>query len=375
MQARHIKSLDAIRGIAAINVLLYHLYLLNHNEETIYTFSKIWGAGHEAVILFFVLSGFVLSLKGQTISSPLKLVSYAVKRVCRIFPAYYATMIAMIIFFIAIKPIPLANMGSWFNSQLPSLNKIDKHVILTIIFLGPSNKLNGVVWSLSYELLISVFYLPLFNHLARKYQNTGYVVLIIATVYFIIIPPLHFVQASIYYAVFFMLGSYLAKYHTCYQRPINGHTQKHIYNYPDHYSIQHHIYNISVSGLYLLPLYLLLYFNKFLFFGLAAYSGVIRDLLTGFGAFGLIYFAINNLFLAKILNCRVLQFYGKTSYSFYLWHIPVIYLTIYVIPHTNLPLFWVKIVIFIITSIIAWLSYILIEKPGIRLGLTLLKAC
>jgi peptidoglycan/LPS O-acetylase OafA/YrhL len=56
MHTHHIKSLDSIRGIAAINVVLYHFYLLSNSESSLYSSGKIWASGHEAVILFFVLS-------------------------------------------------------------------------------------------------------------------------------------------------------------------------------------------------------------------------------------------------------------------------------------------------------------------------------
>src|ERR1700738_3699896 len=100
---KRIDILDSLRGLAALSVVFHHCLLvfpiflaafyhnpnLNNNLVLILTYSPIhilW-AGHEAVILFFVLSGFVLSLpflNNNTISYH----KYIVKRFCRIYIPY-----------------------------------------------------------------------------------------------------------------------------------------------------------------------------------------------------------------------------------------------------------------------------------------------
>lgn len=51
MHMHDIKSLDSIRGIATINVVLYPFYLLSNPEGNLYSSGKTWAAGHKAVIL------------------------------------------------------------------------------------------------------------------------------------------------------------------------------------------------------------------------------------------------------------------------------------------------------------------------------------
>ncbi len=59
------EELDSLRGLAALSVFFSHMYLM-FNESMVSTFLFEYGpfrafiAGSEAVILFFVLSGFVL---------------------------------------------------------------------------------------------------------------------------------------------------------------------------------------------------------------------------------------------------------------------------------------------------------------------------
>lgn len=61
-------ELDSLRGIAAFLVMSSHLIMLEfYNKSEYYhllddTPFRIFWSGHQSVILFFVLSGFVLSL-------------------------------------------------------------------------------------------------------------------------------------------------------------------------------------------------------------------------------------------------------------------------------------------------------------------------
>jgi len=78
--------LDAMRGLAAIIVVLYH------GTE------HIFPMGYAAVDLFFVLSGFVLAHRhGEELSGPGYRLAYARKRVIRLYPLYAAgTLLGMV---------------------------------------------------------------------------------------------------------------------------------------------------------------------------------------------------------------------------------------------------------------------------------------
>ena len=72
---RHYWELDSLRGLAALSVVCSHYLNLFRDPQSSYTnagnliesiaLTPLFGlfAGHEAVMLFFVLSGFVLSLQ------------------------------------------------------------------------------------------------------------------------------------------------------------------------------------------------------------------------------------------------------------------------------------------------------------------------
>lgn len=59
-------QIDSIRGLAALSVVISHLSLVIPNVYIVQKLKNtplhIFWAGHEAVILFFILSGFVLAL-------------------------------------------------------------------------------------------------------------------------------------------------------------------------------------------------------------------------------------------------------------------------------------------------------------------------
>ncbi len=83
-----IKSLDGLRGLAVLLVLLSHMSLVGINLLPGLDFS---GMGKSGVYLFFVLSAFLLTwqaLEADNILSPSYWAGYAVRRVCRIYPLY-----------------------------------------------------------------------------------------------------------------------------------------------------------------------------------------------------------------------------------------------------------------------------------------------
>ena len=330
-------ALDFLRGVAAINVLLYHFYLLNHSENNLYRPANFFMAGHEAVIFFFVLSGFVLS-RSLYVNAPFFYLPYCVKRIFRIMPAYYVAMILAVVVYTIIKPTPLNNLSEWFNGLMPSIQAINLKIILATIFVAPSNKLNGVVWSLSYELFISVLYLPWLTYLLKKVPQIIVIFLFVIVVLFIIYPPQHFIAASFYYTIFFIFGMLLNVKRT---------------NNP--------------QIIWFLPIFIVLYYNKFWLTTIFNYNESFRDILTGCGSVGFIIMVLTNQRISDLFSKKLCLFSGKISYSLYLLHVPLIYFFTYLLL-SIMDLIYIKLLIFIGVILLAWLTYIYIELPCIKLG-------
>ncbi|MFC2176016.1 acyltransferase family protein [Bacteroidota bacterium] len=95
MSAFHIKGLDTLRAIAAVSVIIGHIELFKQNNGISnlmkMPFFKNTG-GHIGVVLFFVLSGFlitVLLLKEKKKHNTISLKAFYVRRILRVWPLYY----------------------------------------------------------------------------------------------------------------------------------------------------------------------------------------------------------------------------------------------------------------------------------------------
>jgi peptidoglycan/LPS O-acetylase OafA/YrhL len=91
-------AVDGIRGLAALSVLWFHVWLYRENRpqgDRTLLFDQIGFATHLGLICFFVLSGFLLyrTFVRAALGGPRADVrSYAVRRAARIVPAYYAAI-------------------------------------------------------------------------------------------------------------------------------------------------------------------------------------------------------------------------------------------------------------------------------------------
>jgi peptidoglycan/LPS O-acetylase OafA/YrhL len=156
--AKRYAFVDALRGIAAVWVVLYHGYTKNLVPMTGYKlpqpFDAVFSTGYLGVYVFFAISGFVItqSIRGARIT-PGYLGRFALRRSLRLDPPYWVTIIAMIVLsFVSGKlqhdhaPLPLPTVGS-----------IVAHIFYLQAYLG-FPQIVGVFWTLSYEIQ---FYLVL----------------------------------------------------------------------------------------------------------------------------------------------------------------------------------------------------------------------
>ena len=80
-----IYELDAFRGIAAMAVVLYH-YSTRYNEIFDVTSFLNFSFGWMGVPLFFILSGFVITLSVNRCKSPFE---FLYRRFIRLYPTYW----------------------------------------------------------------------------------------------------------------------------------------------------------------------------------------------------------------------------------------------------------------------------------------------
>ncbi|MDP2385474.1 MAG: acyltransferase [Bacteroidota bacterium] len=136
-------GLDEIRAIAALLVYFHHVELFKKREshpslyEFKYTGNFISNIGHNSVICFFVLSGFLITyllLKEKEKIGTVKIREFYIRRILRIWPLYF------FVTFIGFVLLPV--LGKLFNFQgqayYPSLiEKIDYNALpMYLLFLS-----------------------------------------------------------------------------------------------------------------------------------------------------------------------------------------------------------------------------------------------
>ena len=143
--------IDALRGIAALAVVIFHLYSKNLVPMTGYHFWRpidaVFRNGNLGVHVFFVISGFVIaqSIRGDLIT-PRYLGWFALRRSVRLDPPYWATIALMIVLTL------VSNHAQHARSlPIPTVGAVAAHIVYLQGFFGYRN-IVGVFWTLCYEI-------------------------------------------------------------------------------------------------------------------------------------------------------------------------------------------------------------------------------
>ena len=169
---KRIKILDSLRGLAAFIVVFHHIYTrLPHLFESFHpylnkVFNIVSELNVEAVIFFFILSGFSirLSLRNDIVMKKENINEYLYRRFKRILPLYFITLIVTFL------------VGFTIN-QTHTTDFSIKNLIGNIFFLQISKSYegywfapygnNGPLWSLPFEMFYYLFF-PLFFIFLKK---------------------------------------------------------------------------------------------------------------------------------------------------------------------------------------------------------------
>ncbi len=134
----YFKGLDGLRAIGALTVVFAHLELIK-SEFSIpnllhLSFYKNT-SGHLGVILFFVLSGFLITYLLMVEKNKFKTISikrFYFRRILRIWPIYYLILILLLFVFPNIIQLP-------YNAKPEFANLLDNYPTLLIFFLMAPN--------------------------------------------------------------------------------------------------------------------------------------------------------------------------------------------------------------------------------------------
>lgn len=136
--ARRVRELDALRGIAALGVVLFHFttvydQFLGHEADIPHV-----DIGQQGVQLFFMISGFVIFMSFDRISSGTE---FVVGRALRLYPTYWAGVVITSAVIIAFR-LPGHDV---------SAGQFLAHLTMVHRWFGVSD-IDGVYWTLAVEL-------------------------------------------------------------------------------------------------------------------------------------------------------------------------------------------------------------------------------
>jgi peptidoglycan/LPS O-acetylase OafA/YrhL len=341
----HLPSLDGLRGVAALIVVLAHslgavaagselLELLSETPLIAFVNAKF------SVQVFFVLSGFVLT--GSLLRSPglAEVSQFYVRRIFRIHPPYvFGVLFAWTAsFFYA----PVRNEMSQFSDTLFSVHLRWRETLGYLLFPGPAGLQMPVGWTLTIEMIFSLL-MPVMLWVARR-SHVG-VLMGLCLIPFAIGPNgLPIIKFALDFALGIALFLGVTRWREWFGR-------------------------IGVGGAWVwvavtltignLPLYL-----DWPWMIEGGSPGTV--FVQGIGAAGLVCAAAYASPVARCLDGRISQFLGKISYSVYLLHWPIIGL-LSGVPWPGSDLFLAPLVI-AVTIPIATLAYRFVEVPSIRLS-------
>lgn len=334
--------LEALRGMAAVCVAAMHAAhppdlpvsdLLSRAVAIILN-------GQGAVNFFFVLSGFVLSASLASTAST-GFARFAGRRLLRLLPAIWISLAILIPVYAHLKA------GALVPSNL-SARRIVENLLLV------DTSLNGLMWSIQVEAVA----IPLVYLLHRLKLAIGGSALIISAAILFALSFDNRWAAGFGYGVSltpllaFALGMI-------------------VYRYRPHYS--------STMTWCLLVISAALFCLPRLFLGTSASDYRWITILESIASASLISIVIceSRLKMAAFLDRTIPRFYGRISYSLYLLHPLALVALFNRFPYRSLyeggmPATAVSALLvlltFAMTTPVAWLTWKLIERPGIRLG-------
>jgi peptidoglycan/LPS O-acetylase OafA/YrhL len=298
-----IRSLTGLRGVAALYVAIYHMFnrWIRSRPASPFHLSTFLKHGYMSVDMFFILSGFVITLSSKKLfETGMKKSNYILfmkKRFSRVYPIY------IIITIIAFGLL----------SRFQGIGALIQNIFLVQVFTS-ANYILGPSWSLSAEWFAYLLF-PLFFYLVYLYQGklwnllcliAGFLVLIFISTNFN--PFLNGIQSIT--ATFGPLDKFrfVAAVLRCFSEYLIGITLFKIYaTYKEKYARYYGMAALACT----VVLTILLFVPDSDVAIVLLFAGLIFSLSTDQGI------------IAKVLGSKYIYLLGQISYSLYLIH-PII---------------------------------------------------
>jgi peptidoglycan/LPS O-acetylase OafA/YrhL len=332
-------ELDGLRGLAALIVVLSHV------SNATGLWNKLFGVGggQIGVMLFFVLSGYLMG--ALYLDQPFtreRVWAYSIHRVARVLPLFY---------FVVLLALGLNIVGTRSGIDIGIFPIIPGNALLHFGLISGQS----VFWTIPVEVHFYVLFVFLWWLYTRS-QIVLFLVIAIAIVlhFFIPIDAARYFNTLLFTGAFFLSGVLISRARGLHDKPGGDHLRA-----------------LGLAGFFLLAL--LLFPNVYqAVFGEQRWLQKVHllqmwhDPLYLIAIAGCLFAALTSQIVAKALSCRFMTYSGKISYSIYLLHLPVIVWIDRLTPLRESPEIFLLIVV-LATIALASTSYRFVEAPLRRL--------
>ena len=363
-RATRLRQLDGLRGVAALVVLIGHLaivvpeiaapfYGLGRGATgslewwVNHTPLKLFTAGTEAVYIFFILSGLVVTLpyfSGKSWSWA----AYYPRRIIRLYvPTLVAIVAAIALASVVRAPDPASS--PWLQAQSAQATPVE--ILRDVTLVAGQFRINNPLWSLRWEIIFSIA-LPIYAALVILTRKIWPIVL--GTTLVAIVALIAFQKDDYAYLLMFAVGMIFASQFS----RLHGFAAR---------LSERRWGDAAWTGLFALSIFSLISF--WLFWPDDLVGTPAHFVLRGLAAVGAALLVLVVCFWARVvpfLTSRVVQWLGTISFSLYLIHVPVVATVAFALRDSPL---WVTLVVGFVAALAAGqLFYWVIERPSHRLA-------
>jgi peptidoglycan/LPS O-acetylase OafA/YrhL len=368
--SNRLRSLDGLRGVAAAVVVLHHTFLTRSSLAVPYLNpyptqrgTAAWWAtytplhllwdGTEAVFVFFVLSGFVLTMRAaRTRSDWLR---YYPKRLVRLYLPVWVAVAVALGWATLVPRHTVAGASWWMNLVHPGTP--DAHAVLRdlLLVVGNPGASNSVLWSLRWEVYFSLL-LPAFVLIACCWRRIWPLKLVAALA--LISWGVHVHSNAAFYLPMFAVGGVLAA-----ERDRLASVAARVNASRNARGIW---LGLGALTLLLLNSYWTVFTRQWPPGRAPELACVARGLET-LGAATAIFMALHCPPVRRALERRPTQWLGKRSFSLYLVHEPIVVSVALLLG--GQPALWLTAALAVPASLLAAeIFYRLVERPAISLA-------
>ncbi len=360
LSSSRVEALDAFRGVCSFLIMVTHILLIVPQVCQRENLGYLYGGFGWKVPYFFVLSGFVLTLSYQR--SKLKLRhpfrSFLVSRILRIYPIFFITTIAMFLLKVIFGAgAPLDGASVFYNISwriAPSF--VNLLHALTLIGLENTWLYNGPAWTLVFDMRFSIMF-PLFIGVLRRSWLSIALFIGMSLMAAHISSSLE--RVDMFYNPNYLVANlcsmfgFMLLYASGVLLALNRERLSQLYlSLPRWGSVG--VLLATVTAM-LNPLWLRGVIPS-------AVGGVIEDCVMMVGVMAWIIILLNNRVISAIFSKRFLVNFGRSSFSVYMWHMPIV-TALYMLLYQWINVWYIVLLSIVMTLVVAPLSFRYIEQP------------